>query len=140
MMADEKQGDTFSPEQFISEKASTIPRQAGEIAGEGRGTPAPAPGFVGNPPSAPLQAPESGSSKKQFKTAAELAEMIEMDLSRHPDCPKAGFRVTVYGWPRWRAMLTIEPAAGAVPNPREWRDLTQDFAERLRRRYDLAWE
>jgi len=137
-MVDEKQGDTFAPGQFTSEKASTIPGQASDIAGEGRGTPAPARGFV-DPPSAPLQDPEGGK-KKQLKTAAELAAMIEMDLSRHPDCPKAGFRVTIYGWPRWRAMLTIEPAAGAVRNPQEWRDLTQELAERLRRRHDLIWE
>jgi len=78
--------------------------------------------------------------QKQLKTAAELAEMIELDLAGHPDCPKAGFRVTVYGWPAWRAMLTITPAAGAVRNPQIWRDLTNELAERLRKRYDLVWE
>ena len=93
-----------------------------------------------SPPSAPLQAPESRNQQKQLKTAAELAEMIELDLASHPDCPKAGFRVTVYGWPRWRAMLTIKPAAGGVRNPQEWRELTQELAERLRKRYDVAWE
>ena len=66
--------------------------------------------------------------------------MIEYDLARHPDCPKAGFQVTVYGWPHWRAMLMIKPAAGAVRNPGEWRALTNELAERLRKRYDLAWE
>jgi hypothetical protein len=76
--------------------------------------------------------------QKQLKTAAELAEMIELDLAGHPDCPRAGFRVTVYGWPVWRAMLTITAAAGAVRNPQEWRDLTSELAERLRKRYDLA--
>jgi hypothetical protein len=83
-------------------------------------------------------ASEDAAPQKQLKTAAELAEMIERDLASHPDCPKAGFRVTVYGWPAWRAMLTITPAAGAVRNPREWRDLTTELAERLRKRYDLA--
>ncbi len=78
--------------------------------------------------------------QKQLKTATELAEMIEFDLARHPDCPKAGFRVTVYGWPNWRAMLTIAPAAGGVRNPQEWRDLTNKLSERLRERYALAWE
>jgi hypothetical protein len=78
--------------------------------------------------------------QKQLKTAAELAEMIELDLARHPDCPKAGFRVTVYGGSYWRAMLTITPAAGGIRNPQEWRDLTNDFAERLRKHYDLAWQ
>ena len=79
-------------------------------------------------------------SESKFKTAAELAELIESDLARHPDRPKAGFRVTVYGWPYWRAMLTITPAAGVVRNPQEWRDLTDNLAERLRKRFDLAWK
>jgi hypothetical protein len=83
---------------------------------------------------------EGVAQQRQLKTAAELAEMIEFDLARHPDCPKDGFRVTVYGGSHWRAMLTITPAAGGVRNPREWRDLTNDLAERLRKRYDLAWE
>ena len=76
---------------------------------------------------------------KELKTAAELAEMIELDLSQHPDCPKNGFRVTVYGANHWRAMLTITTAAGGVRNPQQWRDLTDEFADRLRQRYELAW-
>jgi hypothetical protein len=83
-------------------------------------------------------ASEDALPQRQLKTAEELAEMIERDLASHPDCPRAGFRVTVYGWPDWRAMLTITPAAGAVRNPQEWRDLTGELAERLRKRYDLA--
>jgi hypothetical protein len=78
--------------------------------------------------------------RKELKTAAELAEMIQHDLAQHPDCPKNGFRVTVYGATDWRAMLMITPAAGRVPNPQQWRDLTEEFADRLRQRYDLAWE
>jgi hypothetical protein len=66
--------------------------------------------------------------------------MIEQDLARHPDCPKAGFRVTVYGGSHWRAMLSITPAAGGIRNPEEWRDLTDQFVGRLRKRYDLARE
>src|SRR5258708_37325537 len=31
--------------------------------------------------------------RKELKTAAELAEMIWLDLSYHPDCPQNGFRV-----------------------------------------------
>jgi hypothetical protein len=83
---------------------------------------------------------ETVAQQRQLKTAAELAELIESDLARHPDCPKRGFRVTVYGGSHWRAMLTMTPAAGPVRNPQEWRDLTNDLAERLRKRYDLAWE
>lgn len=87
-----------------------------------------------------LEAGEGEAPQKQLRTAAELAEMIEQDLARHPDCPKAGFRVTVYGGSHWRAMLTITPAAGGIRNAAEWRDLTNEFVERLRKRYDLAWE
>jgi hypothetical protein len=47
--------------------------------------------------------------------------------------------VTVYGATLWRAMLTITPAAGPVRNPQEWRDLTDELAERLRKHYDLKW-
>ncbi len=76
---------------------------------------------------------------KETRTAAELARMIEADLAKHPQCPRQGFVVTVYGTMLWRAMLTITPAAGPVRDPQEWRDLTEELAERLRRRYDLAW-
>ena len=94
-----------------------------------------------SPPTAPhMEASDGEAPQKQLKTAAELAEMIEQDLARHPDCPKAGFRVTVYGGSHWRAMLTITPAAGAIRNPGEWRDLTNEFAERLRKRYEVAWD
>jgi hypothetical protein len=79
------------------------------------------------------------SKPKEIKTAAELAQMIEADLGKHPQCPREGFVVTVYGSTFWRAMLTITPAAGSIRNPQEWRDLTEDLAERLRKRYDLAW-
>ncbi len=78
-------------------------------------------------------------SRKELKTAAELAGMIQLDLAQHPDCPKNGFRVTVYGATHWRAMLTITTAAGGVRNPQQWRDLTDELADRLRQRYDLAW-
>jgi hypothetical protein len=94
-----------------------------------------------SPPNTPhLEASQGEVHHKELKTAAELAEMIEQDLARHPECPKAGFRVTVYGGSHWRAMLTITPAAGGVRNPQEWRDLTNDLAERLRKRYQLTWE
>jgi hypothetical protein len=81
---------------------------------------------------------KSAAQQKYIKTASELAEMIERDLASHPDCPRTGFQVTVYGWPHWRAMLTIKPAAGPIRNPQTWRDLTDQLAERLRARYDVA--
>ena len=76
---------------------------------------------------------------RESKTAEELARMIEADLAKHPQCPKQGFVVTVYGATHWRAMLTITPAAGPLQNAQQWRDLTEEFAERLRQRYDLVW-
>jgi hypothetical protein len=76
---------------------------------------------------------------RETKTAEELARMIEADLAKHPNCPRKGLVVTVYGTTLWRAMLMITPAAGPVRNPQEWRDLTEQLAERLRQRYDLAW-
>jgi hypothetical protein len=93
-----------------------------------------------SPAAANLEPIERIAPQRQLKTASELAEMIERDLARHPDCPKEGFRVTVYGGSHWRAMLTITPAAGGIRNPKEWRDLTNDLAERLRKGYELAWE
>jgi hypothetical protein len=47
--------------------------------------------------------------------------------------------MTVYGATHWRAMLTIKPDAGPIRNAREWWDLTDELAKRLRKRYDLAW-
>jgi hypothetical protein len=95
---------------------------------------------ISPPAVANLEPVEGVAQQRQRKTAAELAEMIEHDLARHPDCPKDGFKVTVYGGSHWRAMLTIAPAAGRVRDPQEWRDLTNELAERLRKRYELAWE
>ena len=95
---------------------------------------------ISPPAAANLEPVEGVAQQRQLKTAAELAEMIEHDLARHPDCPKDGFKVTVYGGSHWRAMLTITPAAGRVRDPQEWRDLTNELAERLRKRYELAWE
>jgi hypothetical protein len=76
---------------------------------------------------------------RETKTAEELARMIEADLAKHPQCPSKGFVVTVYGATYWRAMLMITPAAGPLRNAQQWRDLTDELAERLRQRYDMAW-
>jgi hypothetical protein len=85
--------------------------------------------------------PRSLPYGRQLKTAAELATIIERDLAQHPDTPKQGLRVTVYGGASdWRAMLTILPAAGRVRNAQQLRELTAHLAERLRQRYLMAWE
>jgi hypothetical protein len=77
---------------------------------------------------------------KDLKTAAELAAVIEEVLAQHPDSPKQGLRVTVYGGGAdWRAMLTFLPAAGGVRNAQQLRELTDHLAEDLRQRYRLAW-
>ena len=148
MADDERESYATTWAQFISSKAPAMPghnppepkadgrlREAQDASTLAKGSP-----LGDSSPPASLQIPEGEAQQKQFKTAAELAEMIELDLARHPDCPRAGFQVTVYGWPHWRAMLTISPAAGGVRNPQEWRNLTSELAERLRKRYDLAWE
>ena len=83
--------------------------------------------------------PAAVPAAKETKTAEELARMIEADLLKHPQCPRKGLVVTVYGTELWRAMLLIKPAAGPLRDPQEWRDLTEQLAERLRQRYDLEW-
>jgi hypothetical protein len=88
---------------------------------------------------APVHSIPDRSTRKQSKTAAELTAMIEADLAHHPECPKSGFQITVYGASHWRAMLTITPAAGRIREPQKWRDLTDELAERLRQQYDLDW-
>ena len=131
MTADDNSDDgVVTLAQQIFGRASAIPNEVPPVS---KATEPP-------PTAASLVTTGDVAQPKRFKTAAELAEMIEFDLARHPDCPKAGFRVTVYGGSQWRAMLTITPAAGGVRNPQEWRELTNDLAERLRKRYDLAWE
>jgi hypothetical protein len=52
---------------------------------------------------------------KQAKTAAELAELIEAGLAKHPHCPRKGLQVKVYGTTLWRAMLTNRPGSWAAP-------------------------
>ena len=89
------------------------------------------------PPPLPMPSP----TRREPKTAAELAAMIELDLQHHPQSPGKGLRVTVYGGAdSWRAMLTIAPSAGPVRDPQELRDLTDQSAERLLRQYNLAWD
>jgi hypothetical protein len=78
------------------------------------------------------------NTRNELKTAAELAAMIEADLAQHPECPKGGFRITVL---RGKALAPhADDHTGRRSNsPQKWRDLTDELAERLRQRYDLAW-
>jgi hypothetical protein len=145
-MADDSDDDKVTLAQQIFGKGAAVigrkplePKQSDRIEAD---APSAVRNFSSSEHSAPaastIGASDDAVPQKQLKTATELAEMIELDLAGHPDCPRVGFHVTVYGWPVWRAMLTIAPAAGAVRNPQEWRDLTSQLAERLRKRYDLA--
>ena len=88
------------------------------------------------PPPLPMALPHRKVSKK----AAELAAMIAQDLTQHPDAPKQGLKITVYGGTHWRAMVTFTPAAGRIRDPQALRDLTNELARRLRKHYDMAWE
>jgi hypothetical protein len=89
----------------------------------------------------PPDVPRPTSRARPWKKAAELAAVIEQDLAQHPDAPRQGLRVTVYGGGTdWRAMLTFMPAAGPVRNAQQLRELTDHLAEGLRQRYSLAWD
>ena len=88
----------------------------------------------------PPPLPKALPHRKVSKKAAELAAMITQDLTQHPDAPKQGLKITVYGGTHWRAMLTFTPAAGRIRDPQALRDLTNELARRLRKHYDMAWE
>ena len=128
----------------MAERSNEIANLAQLIFGQPQPKSEPPPAEPEVPQRAPMVALEAHPDRpavptgKPTKTAAELAQMIEADLAKHPQCPR-GLQVTVYGATHWRAMLTITPAAGPVRDPQEWRDLTEELAERLRNRYDLAW-
>ena len=86
---------------------------------------------------APAGAARPSSEKRRSRSELETTVTEEKAIAA---AARAGFKVTVYGGSYWRAMLTITPAAGGVRNPQEWRDLTNDLAERLRKHYDLAFD
>ena len=88
----------------------------------------------------PPPLPKALPHRKVSKKAAELAAMITQDLGQHPDAPKQGLKITVYGGTHWRAMVTFTPAAGRIRDPQALRDLTNELARRLRKHYDMAWE
>jgi len=64
----------------------------------------------------PPVSPKPLLPRKELKSATELAGMIERDLAQHPDCPRNGFRVTVYGATHWRA--DVDDHDGGGPNSR----------------------
>jgi hypothetical protein len=143
-MAAQSDLDEFAGTSSVAESNNEIANLAQLIFGRPQPKSEPPPAEPEVPPQAPKVEVEAHPDQpavptgKETKTAAELAQMIEADLAKHPQCPK-GLQVTVYGATHWRAMLTITPAAGPVRDPQEWRDLTEELAERLRNRYDLEW-
>jgi hypothetical protein len=78
---------------------------------------------------------EREESRKQVRTAEELAAMILEDLSKVEGCPERGVNVTIYGIP-WNAMLMFGAAAGPVRNKAELQGFFEIIVERLKRLYD----
>jgi hypothetical protein len=74
---------------------------------------------------------------RQFRTAAEMADIILEALRTIEGVPERGFIVTVYGMNPWNAMLTIKPEAGRIKDPQLWRDRVQEIGARLRLDFDL---
>jgi hypothetical protein len=97
MADDERESFTRTLAQQLFGMSSALPGHnppepdAGDLI-EAQVTPRPAPDSpsIENSP----ETSEAEARHKPLKTATELAEMIEFDLARHPDCPKTGFRVT----------------------------------------------
>jgi hypothetical protein len=81
---------------------------------------------------------EVQNSKKEMKTAEELAAMIHQDLSNMDGCPHQGVTVTVYGFNPWNSMLTFGVAAGPVLNKAELQSFCKIITERLQRLYDVT--
>jgi hypothetical protein len=89
----------------------------------------------------PSEAPQTASeSKRQLRTAGELADIILNALRAVDGVPERGFVITVYGSRPWNAMLTIKPEAGRIKDVRLWRQRVQDIGARLRRDFDLIDE
>jgi hypothetical protein len=81
---------------------------------------------------------EPANSKKETKTAEELAAMILQDLSNVADCPRRGVTVAVYGLDPWNALLSFGVDAGPVRNKAELQRFCDIITERLRRLYNVA--
>ena len=74
-------------------------------------------------------------TKRETKTADELATMILADISQLEGCPVKGLTVHVYGIP-WKAVLMIGAAAGPVRNQAEIMRFFDIIVERYQRLYD----
>jgi hypothetical protein len=68
----------------------------------------------------PLTPANQISIKKQSRTPAEIAKMIQDVLLTMDGCPERGFVVTVYGSNPWNAMLMIRPEAGTAIDRSLW--------------------
>jgi hypothetical protein len=89
---------------------------------------------------APVATQVATESKRQLRTAAEMADIIMNALRAVDGVPERGFVVTVYGSRPWNAMLTIKPEAGRIKDVQLWRQRVQDIGARLRRDFDLIDE
>ena len=87
-------------------------------------------------PAASLE-PQLAVESTRTLDRSEIADVILRALKGIDGCPAAGFEVVVYGTRPWKAMLRITPAAGSVPDARDWRQRVQDMVLLLRNQYEL---
>ena len=83
-----------------------------------------------------IDEPVIAATKKQLKTADEVAAMILNMLRTIEGYPEHGFTVTVYGSNPWNAMLTANPRAGRVDFPR-WAARAREISVQLRNSLDV---
>ena len=83
-----------------------------------------------------IDEPVIAATKKQLKTADEVAAMILNMLRTMEGYPEHGFTVTVYGSNPWNAMLTASPRAGRIDFPR-WAARAREISVQLRNSLDV---
>jgi hypothetical protein len=88
------------------------------------------------------QATHAGKSdiaqKKQSRTPAEIAKMIQDELLTMDGCPERGYVVTVYGSNPWNAMLMIRPEAGTAIDRSLWTSRVREIGLQLRDSFDVV--
>jgi hypothetical protein len=130
--------DFLKPEPITKEdEQSTPPENAGD-------TPSEIPQLIDEEPVALLseRAAQAGKSdiyqKKQSRTPAEIAKMIQHVLLTMDGCPERGFVVTVYGSNPWNAMLMIRPEAGTAIDRSLWTSRVREIGLQLRDNFDAV--